>query len=191
MGSLDKAIEVIREGGIVIFPTDTAFGIGCRMDNEKAVEKLFKIKKRPPTQAVPALFDSMSRVEEYVLPFEASIKRLMKRYWPGALTVVLPCKQTRVPVLVRGGGKTLGVRIPNHPVPMQLIKAVDIPILAPSANFHGGATPYIFGELDKTLIKLVDFVVEGESKGSLSSTVVDCSKSPWEIIRQGDILLDL
>src|SRR3989344_8862546 len=132
MSSLDKAIEVIRKGGIVIFPTDTAFGIGCRMDSEKAVEKLFKIKKRPPTQAVPALFDSMSRVEEYVLPFEASIKRLMKRYWPGALTVVLPCKQTRVPVLVRGGGETLGGRIPNHPVPMQLIKGVGVPLLAPS-----------------------------------------------------------
>lgn len=191
MDSLEKAIEVIKEGGIVIFPTDTAFGIGCRMDDEKAVEKLFKIKKRPPTQAVPVLFDSLSRVEEYVLPFDASIKRLMKKYWPGGLTIVLACRQAKVPFIVRGGGKTLGVRIPDHPVPMQLIKAVGVPLLAPSANFHGGATPYIFGELDKTLVKLVDFVVEGESKGSLSSTVVDCSKSPWEIIRQGAILLDL
>lgn len=191
MSSLDKAIEVIREGGIVIFPTDTAFGIGCRMDDEKAVAKLFKIKKRPPTQAVPVLFDSLSRVEEYVLPFDTNIKRLMKKYWPGGLTIVLACKVSKVPVLVRGGGKTLGVRIPNHSTAMQLIKGADVPILAPSANFHGGKTPYIFGELDKALIKLVDFVVEGETKGSLSSTVVDCSKRPWEIIRQGAILLDL
>lgn len=188
---MDKAIEVIREGGIVIFPTDTAFGIGCRMDNEKAVAKLFKIKKRPPTQAVPVLFDSLSRVEEYILPFEVSIKRLMKKHWPGALTIVLPCKISKVPFLVRGGGKTLGVRIPDHNAPMQLIKGAGAPILAPSANFHGGNTPYIFSELDKALTKLVDFVVEGKTWGSLSSTVVDCSRRPWEIIRQGAILLDL
>lgn len=191
MSNLDKAIEVIREGGIVIFPTDTAFGMGCRMDNEKAVAKLFKIKKRPPTQAAPVLFDSLSRVEEYVLPFDSGIKRLIKKYWPGGLTIILACRESKVPFLVRGGGKTLGVRIPDHNVPMQLIKGADTPILAPSANFHGGNTPYIFGELDKTLIKLVDFVVEGKTWGSLSSTVVDCSRQPWEIIRQGAILLDL
>ena len=191
MNSLDKAIEVMKQGGIVIFPTDTAFGIGCRMDDEKAVAKLFKIKKRPPTQAVPVLFDSLARVEEFVLPYEASVKRLMKKYWPGGLTIILTCRELKVPLLVRGGGKTLGVRIPDHPVPIQLIKGAGAPILAPSANFYGGNTPYIFGELDKTLTKLVDFVVEGETKGSLSSTVVDCSGRPWEIIRQGAILLDL
>ena len=80
MNSLDKAIEVMKQGGIVIFPRDTGFGIGCRMDDEKAVAKLFKIKKRPPTQAVPVLFDSLARVEEFVLPYEASVKRLMKKY---------------------------------------------------------------------------------------------------------------
>lgn len=191
MSSLDKAIEVIREGGIIIFPTDTAFGIGCRMDDEKAVEKLFKIKKRPPEQAVPVLFDNLKRVDEYVLPYGSDVKRLFKKYWPGALTVVLPCKVSKVPKLVRGSGKTLGVRIPDHSVPIRLIKGVNVPILAPSANFHGGKTPYIFKELDKTLTKLVDFVIEGETGGSLSSTVVDCSKGPWEIIRQGAILLDL
>ncbi|MBI2621303.1 MAG: threonylcarbamoyl-AMP synthase [Candidatus Levybacteria bacterium] len=191
MDSLSKAIEVIREGGIVIFPTDTAFGIGCRMDDEKAIERLFKIKKRPAQQATPVLFDNLKRVDEYVLPYGSDIKRLMKRHWPGALTIVTACKMTKVPSLVRGGGKTLGVRIPNHSVPIRLIKAVDSPILAPSANFHDEKTPYIFEELDKTLIKLVDFVIEGETGGSLSSTVVDCSRQPWKIIRQGAILLDL
>lgn len=191
MSSLDKAIEVLNQGGIVIFPTDTAFGIGCRMDDEKAIKRLFKIKKRPPTQAVPILFDNLIRVDEFVLAYEARVKRLMKKYWPGGLTIVLPCKVSKVLPLVRGGGKTIGVRIPDHSVPTKLIKGVDAPILAPSANFHGGNTPYIFTELDKALIKLVDFVVEGETKGSLSSTVVDCSKERWEIIRQGAILLDV
>jgi len=189
--NLDKAIEVLNQGGIIIFPTDTAFGIGCRMDSEKAIERLFKIKKRPSTQATPVLFDNMARIEEYVLPIESDVKRLMKKYWPGALTVVTMCKISKVPSLVRGGGKTIGVRIPDHSIPLALIKGTDSSILAPSANFHGGSTPYIFSELDKALIKLVDFIVEGKSRGGLSSTVVDCSKRPWEIIRQGAILLDL
>ncbi len=191
MNEIEQAVTIMKQGGIVIFPTDTAFGIGCRMDNEKAVERLFKIKKRPQTQATPVLFDTMSRVEEYVLPYDASIRRLMKKYWPGALTIVIPCKTSKVPFLVRGGGKTLGVRIPDHNDPIQIIKGVGAPLLAPSANFHGENTPYIFGELDKRLIKLVDFVVEGKTYGSLSSTVVDCSGRPWKIIRQGAILLDL
>ncbi|MBI4098094.1 MAG: threonylcarbamoyl-AMP synthase [Candidatus Levybacteria bacterium] len=191
MNSLEEAIKVVRQGGIIIFPTDTAFGIGCRMDNEKAVKRLFEIKKRPREQAVPVLFDNASRVEEFVLPFDSVIKKLMKKYWPGALTIVLPCKTSKVNALVRGGGKTLGVRIPDHKVPMELIKGANVPILAPSANFHGEKTPYIFEELDKALLKRVDFVIEGEAGGSLSSTVVDCSRQPWEIIRQGAILLDL
>src|SRR3990167_257366 len=110
MNSLDKAIDVMKQGGIVIFPTDTAFGIGCRMDDEKAVAKLFKIKKRPSDKAVPVLFENVPMVDEYVLPYDASIKRLMREYWPGALTIILPCRTSKVPSLVRGGGKTLGVR---------------------------------------------------------------------------------
>lgn len=191
MNDLQKAIDVISQGGIVVFPTDTAYGIGCRMDNEKAIKKLFKIKKRPENQAAPVLFDSYSRIDEYVLPYEPRVKHLMKRYWPGALTVITACIESKVPLLVRGGGKTLGVRIPNHEIPMELIRSAGSPILAPSANFHGEKTPYIFKELDKALLKLVDFVIEGETKGSLSSTVVDCSKNPWEIVRQGAILLDV
>lgn len=199
MNNLGKAVEVIKQGGIVIFPTDTAFGIGCRIDDEKAVERLFKIRKRPVTQPTPVLFDSTERVKEYVFPFGAQgkpfgrdVEQLMNRYWPGALTIVLKCQTSKVPVLVRGGGDALGVRIPDNRIVWQLIKGVSVPILGPSANFHGGKTPYDFKALDKELIKLVDFVLEGNTKGRhVPSTVVDCSKKPWKIIRQGKVMLDL
>lgn len=190
MSDLDQAIEIIKQGGIVIFPTDTAFGIGCRIDNEESVKKLFKIRKRPEEKALPVLFDSKERINEYLLPFDQKAHELMRNYWPGALTVILPCDTSKVPSLVRGGGKTLGVRIPDHELALDLIKGVNIPIAGPSANFAGAETPFILLGLDKALIKLVDFVLEGKTKGErLASTVVDCSKSPWEIIRQGSVVL--
>lgn len=200
MNDIEEAIEVIKQGGIVIFPTDTAFGIGCRLDDEKAVERLFAIRKRPQSQPTPVLFDNVDRVRKYVLPFgraqgkpfDLKVEQLMQKYWPGPLTIVLKCRTSEVPFLVRGGGETLGVRIPDHEIVRELIRGVDVPILGPSANFHGGKTPYDFRALDKELIKLVDFVLEGKTKGQgIASTVVDCSRKPWKIIRQGEIVLDL
>lgn len=192
MNNLEKAIEVVKQGGIVIFPTDTAFGIGCRIDDEKAVERLFNIRKRPSEMATPVLFDSIDRVRKYALSFDSKVEQLMEEYWPGGLTIVLKCQTSKVPVLVRGGGNALGVRIPDSKIVWQLIKGANVPILGPSANFHGGKTPYDFKALDKRLIKLVDFVLEGKTKDQgIASTVVDCSKKPWKIIRQGKVVLDL
>lgn len=192
MEDLRKAIEVIKQGGIVIFPTDTAFGIGCRMDNEDAIKRLFEIRKRPVGQATPVLFDSVKTVRKYVNPFDVKIEGLMDKFWPGALTIILKCDISMVPDLVRGGGKNLGVRIPDHEIPRKIVKEIGLPILGPSANFHGEKTPYKFEELDKELIKLVDFIVEGKTKGeNLASTVIDCTDEPWRIIRQGNVEIDL
>ena len=192
MNDLDQAIEVIRQGGIVIYPTDTAFGIGCRVDRQDALERLFEIRKRPEIKAMPVLFDSITQVKDYLLPFDSDVESLMTKYWPGALTIVLPCKIEMIPDLVRGGGQTLGVRVPDHETIFGLIKGAGVPITGSSANFAGEKTPYTFEGLDKDLIKLVDFVLAGETRGQgLTSTVINCSKKPWEIIRQGIVTPDL
>jgi len=186
---IEKAIETIREGGVVIFPTDTAFGIGCRIDDERAVRRLFEIRNRPRTQATPVLVASVEMAQKYLQPIPPVVsERLVRHYWPGALTIVLPCLE-EVPDLVRGGGETLGVRMPNHPAAWEIIKGVDVPILGPSANFHGDATPYSFEDLNPALVKLVDYVVPGECSVKQASTVVDCSVEPWKILRQGVVEL--
>ncbi len=191
MNEVEQAIKIIKTGGIVILPTDTAFGISCRMDDERAIKKLFKIRKRPESQATPVLFDSIERVKEFVT-FDSSVEELMIKYWPGALTIVLKCDTSKVPDLVRGGGENLGVRIPDHFIPRRIVEELGVPILGPSANFHGEQTPYKFEELDKSLTKLVDFIVEGKTKGeNLASTVIDCTEKPWRIIRQGAVKIDL
>lgn len=183
-------VKVFNQGGIIIFPTDTAFGIGCRIDDEKAVEKLFKIRKRPKNQATPVLVSSIEMAKKYLEPLPKEVLRLMDRYWPGALTIIYRCRTKKVPSLVRGGGNTLGVRMPKNPKVIELINKIGVPILGPSANFYGEKTPYSIGDLDKELVKKVDYVLEGKagSKGTIS-TVIDCSQKPFKIIRQGIINL--
>jgi len=189
---VNQAIKVLRDGGIVIFPTDTAFGIGCRMDNEKSVERLFKIRKRPKTQATPVLVDSLEMAQKYLKPIpQEIIDKLIKPYWPGGLTIILRRNKVKIPSLVRGGGATLGVRIPNHLVALSLIKGVGIPILGCSANFHGEETPYNFEDINKELVGLVDYVVYGKCIIKQPSTVINCSRKPWKIIRQGAIKIKL
>lgn len=190
MENIQKAIDILNQGRIIIFPTDTAFGIGCRMDREDAIKKLFTIRQRPETQAVPVLVSGQDMAQHYLQELSVEVKQLMKKYWPGGLTIVYPCQVEKVSSRVRGGGNTLGVRMPDHEVALRLIKGIGVPLLAPSANFHGNPTPYSMQELDPELVKLVDYVVPGECKTKQASTVVDCSVEPWKILRQGSVIID-
>src|SRR5687767_11468951 len=137
--NLSEAIKIVKNGGIVIFPTDTAFGIGCRVDREKAVKKLFKLRKRPNDKAVPVLVSSIAMAEEYADPSE-SARKLMKKQWPGGLTIVM--KNKKVSSVVRAGGSSVGIRMPKHSSTLKLIREVGVPIVGCSANFAGEATPY-------------------------------------------------
>ncbi len=187
---MEKAVKILNQGGIVVFPTDTAFGIGCRIDNEKAIRQLFKIRKRPETRAVPVLVSSFEMASSYLLPFPNIVRQMMEEYWPGAVTIVYKCNNKTVSPLVRGGGENIGLRIPNHPVPLKLIAGIGTGLLASSANFHKGETPYHFEDLDKDLIKLVDYIIPGECVYNSPSTVIDCTKIPFKIIRQGAKTID-
>jgi len=187
---LKKAIRILERGGIVIYPTDTAFGIGCRIDKPAAVKRLFKIRNRPLTQAVPVLVDSQAMALAYFCFPSQIVRRLMKDYWPGALTIVAPCQKDLIFSPIRGGGDTLGLRMPNHEVALKLIQGTGVPILGPSANFHGRPTPYCYEDLDRKLVDLVDLVVPGECRVGKVSTVVDCSVEPYRILRQGAVQLE-
>lgn len=186
---MKDVVEIVKNGGIIIFPTDTAFGIGCRIDNPKSVERLYKIRRRPVTQAMPILVDSVNMSLSYYLDPSDVVRRLMKDYWPGALTIVAPCKKNLIYSPIRGGGENVGLRMPNHPAILNIIQEAGVPILGPSANFHGDQTPYSLADLNPELVKLVDYVVPGECSVKQASTVVDCSVTPYRIIRQGAVQL--
>lgn len=186
--SIKEAVEILKTGGIVVFPTDTAFGMGCVIDNEISVERLFRIRQRPKNKPAPVLFSDISMVEEYIDEIPEKVKvELLEKYWPGALTVILKVDKTKTPELVRGSTETLGVRVPNNEAITEIIRRVGKPVIGTSANFHGRPTPYTFESVDRDLISLTDGIVKGSCVLKRESTVIDCTQDKWQIIRQGAI----
>lgn len=188
---IEKAVAVLENGGICLLPTDTVFGICCRIDKKEALERLFAIKKRDLSQAVPILVDSTEMVKKYVQSVPSEAEKLMEDYWPGGLTIVLPANKSMVLPLVRGDGDSIGVRIPDLVSTFQIIEKLGIPIVGTSANFHGNPSVTKWKDLDPKLVKLVDYVMEENSLGGVASTVIDCSVTPWKILREGAVKLTL
>ncbi len=187
MDHIQKAVQILKDGGVVIFPTDTAFGIGCRIDNEESVERLFALRRRPEDKATPVLAASLEMLEPFTQPVSQDvIDKLIAPHWPGGLTIVLPCKSEKIPALVRKGD-TLGVRVPNHLTTLEIINGVGVPIIGSSANFPKHQTPYTFEALDPELVRLVDYVVPGETFTKEASTVISVVETPWKILRQGAV----
>jgi len=185
--NIEEAIKFFKDGRIVIFPTDTAIGIGCRIDSEKSIKRLLKIRKRPKNKPLLVLVNSIEMAEKYLFPISEEVKnKLIKIYWPGKLTIILKCNPNKVLFPVRDKRNTLGVRFPNNPILLKLIEEVGVPIVAPSANFSGEKTPFEFKDLNPDLVKKVDFILNEEiGSGRDISTVIDCTVEPWKIVRQG------
>ena len=176
---LEKAIAVLKKGGIVIFPTDTVYGIGCRFDDKDAIDRLYKIKKTPSGQPLPILVSDLSQVEKLAL-INKTREELIKKYWPGALTIILQSKK---------GKEKIGFRMPNSSMVTSIIDGVGVPIIGTSANFHGSKAPKSYKELDPNFTKLADIVLKGECQLGMESTVVDATVDPPKILRKGAITI--
>lgn len=185
MDHINKAVEVLNNGGVIIFPTDTAFGIGCRIDDHKAIERLFALRKRPLNQPTPVLVSSLIMAQKYGDFSQDVIEKLVVPFWPGGLTIIVSAKKQVDPLVVKNGG--IGMRIPDHLIAQQIIEQSGCALLGPSANFHGNPTPYKLEDLDPELVGKVDYVVPGQTIGSEASTVINTTISPWQILREGAI----
>lgn len=185
---IKNAVSALKNGGIVIFPTDTVYGIGCRIDDQDAVNRLYKIRSRPHSQASPVLASNLSMLDPYIAPLSQEIiEKLVTPYWAGALTIVVRCKPNKVISAVRGGTDTIGVRVPNHLITLEIINGLGVPIIGTSANLRGGRTPLSVEDLDYTLIQQADYVVPGKCYKKEASTIVDVTHKPWKVLRQGAI----
>lgn len=176
---IEKAIAVLKKGGIVIFPTDTVYGVGCRLDDKRAVDRIYQIKNTPKTQPFPFLVSTADQLRQYA-QVNKQAENLIKKYWPGALTIVLQSKK---------GKEKLGFRMPDSSLIKSLIDGVGEPIVGTSANFHRSNAPKSYEELDADFIKLADFVLKGECQLGMESTVVDATGNVPKILRQGAITL--
>jgi L-threonylcarbamoyladenylate synthase len=182
---IDRAAAVIRNGGLVVFPTRCLYGLGADAFNAAAVAAVFALKARPPEKPVSILIDSMERLSEVISDLPDPARRLIDRFWPGGITLVLHAASGLPPVLTAGTG-TIGIRSPAHPVAAALVAAAGRPITATSANRSGRPGCHEPGELDPEIRNGVDIVLgAGALAPWAGSTVVDFSSPRPRILREG------
>jgi len=181
---VELAIKVLKEGGVVAFPTDTVYGIGGNAFIEQAVAKVYQIKQRPRHLALPLLISSKPDLERVARVVPEVAWRLADRFLPGGLTLVLK-KAAGVPDIV-APGDTVAVRIPDHPIPIALIRGLGVPLIGTSANLSGGASPVTAQQVWAQLGNKVDIIVDGgRCRWGVESTVVDVSGEFPRVLREG------
>jgi L-threonylcarbamoyladenylate synthase len=182
-----EAVAVLQAGGIIALPTDTVYGIAVALTTPGGIERLFAAKDRPPDKAITVLADSLEQVAGLVEVPDLG-RRLANRYWPGALTLVLPVRtDARLPLALTAGTRTLGVRVPGHPTPRSLARAVG-PLPTTSANRSGDADCRDADSVAAALGRNLDLILDGgPSPGGVPSTVVDCTGPEPRVLRAGAI----
>lgn len=175
--------EALLEDKVIAFPTDTVYGLGVDIYDEKAVEKVFAIKGRPPAKGLIAMIGSLDQLEQVAKP-SCTALTLIKRFWPGALTLVMEAN-TGLPELVKVKN-SIGVRLPNHLLAQKLIQTAGFPLATTSANISGQPSALTATEVRAQLKGLVDLIVDGGAAyGQKESTIVDVMSDPPELIREG------
>src|SRR6185436_7218953 len=188
VSALEAAARLLRRGALVAFPTETFYGLGANALDEAAVARVFHAKGRPADKPLLVLVDSLEMVAEVARDVSALARRLMARYWPGALTLVLRA-HAGLPRALTAGTGTIGVRLPGHPVARALVSALGEPVTAPSANPDGQASPRTADEVIAGLCDRVDLVLDGgETPGGPASTLLDLTRTPPVILRAGAVV---
>ncbi len=189
--AIERAGDVIRHGGLVGFPTETVYGLAADALNEDAVCRVFDVKGRPASNPLPV---QVARIEDvYQLASEVPevAVRLMGKFFPGPLTVVLNAAPSVSEIITAGTGK-IGIRMPDHPVALALIKAAGGPIVAPSANPSGEPPPITAEDVLAYFEGRIDLILDaGPSQIKVASTVVDVTQSPPRILREGVITREM
>ena len=181
------AVEVLRGGGLIALPTDTVYGIAVRRDLPGGIARLFAAKRRPPDKAVMLLLSDVGQAAE-IGRMTPAATALGEAFWPGGLTVVVPQRDdVALPSDLTGGGRTIGLRVPDHPAPRALAAAIG-PLPTTSANLSGAPEARTAAGILDQLGEAVDLVLDGgEAHGGPASTVVDCSTDKPRILRVGAV----
>lgn len=187
---IEEASEFIKQGKIVIFPTETVYGIGTNGLNENAVKRLYEVKKRPLNKPISLLISNMKMVDLIAKDITETEYKIMKNFFPGPLTIILK-KKDIVPDIVTAGQDTVGVRMPRGEVARKLVELAGVPIAAPSANISGEPSGTNLQEIMKHFDGKVDYYIDGgNSELGLASTIVKVIDGEPIILRQGSITLE-
>lgn len=184
---ISAAAEIIKDGGLVAVPTETVYGLAANGLDEAAVERVFKAKGRPESKPLSLMVSGSEMIDKLCVEVPKAAYFLSDVFWPGPLTIVLKAKNG-IPDIVRAGGETIGLRCPQHPKTMELLKQCGVPLAAPSANPSGEKSPKTAGEVLACFDGVIDAVIDGgECSIGVESTVIDMSKTPYRILREGAV----
>ena len=184
---IERVVETLKNGGIIIYPTDTIYGLGCDLMNKKAVEKICRIKQiKPHKMNLSFICQDLGNISEYVRNIPTPLFKVMKHCLPGPYTFILNSRST-VPKILGVNKKTVGIRIPDNVVVRELVAHLGNPILNTSLK---GADPIAEYTTDPNVIferfkHLVNIVIDGGPGGNIPSTVIDCTKDEYVVIREG------
>ena len=186
---MQEAAKILRNSGIAAFPTDTVYGLGAIYSDTVAVRKIFAAKERPETKPLSILVCDISQVRMLAADISDDAYKLMKAFWPGALTIILrKNEKAHIPDEVSAGGDTIGVRMPDNAAARMLIELAGLPLAAPSANISGARSARIAAEVIDDLDGRIDMIIDGgDCPIGISSTIVDMSCEGHRILRQGSI----
>jgi tRNA threonylcarbamoyl adenosine modification protein (Sua5/YciO/YrdC/YwlC family) len=184
---LDKIVEALRDGGVIIYPTDTVYGIGCDIFNHKAVERVCRIKGIDPNKNnLSFICYDLSDISNYVKNLPTHVFKVMKKALPGPFTFILNSNSS-VPKILNAKKKSVGIRVPDHNIPRAIVKELGNPIVTTSIRDEDEIIEY---STDPSLIyekfvNLVDIVIDGGYGGNVASTIIDCTQDTFEVVREG------
>ncbi len=184
---LKEVASLINDGGVVIFPTETVYGIGGDAFNEKAVEKIYELKSRPKSKAISLLIGDLSMIDDLAVDVSETERKIIENFFPGPLTIILK-KSKKVPDIVTAGFDTVGVRMPENEIALKLIREVGKPLATPSANISGKPSGTEYSEIIKDFDGKIDcFIDGGKTKIGFASTIVKVENGEIKILREGKI----
>jgi tRNA threonylcarbamoyl adenosine modification protein (Sua5/YciO/YrdC/YwlC family) len=184
---IERVVAVLKEGGIVIYPTDTIYGIGCDLMNRKAIERLCHILGiKPQKLNLSFICSDISQISDYVRRMDTPVFKLLKKSLPGPYTFIFE-SSSRVPKILEANKKTVGIRIPDHAIPRQVVELLGNPFITASIKDDDLIKEYTTDpeEIYEDFKQQVDLVIDGGAGGNIPSTVVDCTGTDLQIIRQG------
>lgn len=176
--SIEKAADVIRRGGIVAFPTETVYGLGVNADDKDAVARLYEVKQRPKNKPFTIQLADKAKIEEFATGISDLGHKFINQYWPGPLTLIFNSKN--------GKSQKVGIRIPDHPVALGLIKASGLPLAVSSANMSGNRPPVAADDIIALFDGKIEMILDGgKASIGVESAVVDMTVSPFKVLREG------
>ena len=180
---IEQAARILREGGLVVFPTETVYGLGANALDASAVRRIYALKGRPATSPLIVHVASVEQARELAAEWLPEAERLARQYWPGPLTIVVPKKST-IPDEVTAGLATVGLRMPRHPVALELLRAAGVPIAAPSANRFTQLSPTTAEHVREAFGADTPFLLDGgPCEVGLESTVIAVTREGLEVLR--------